>query len=207
MNNQESSHLVDECVISPLQSSLEVNFEDSVARVGLRRFWSFESALWLCYFVRFIKDKKKRWIKGSHRKPSSKADFLNELRHKMKYFRYLSNTQGRFSTYVSHKVAEIVVSNSDVKEMHHIPGEINVADNCTRGKEIEQSALWSEPSSLVYQFATSTATNLIRGGGRVNKASFPYEAKHQDLHAFLFVKIIGSGHPGKAVPRGKGSSR
>lgn len=60
MNNQESSHLVDECVISPLQSSLEVNFEDSVTRVGLRRFWSFESALWLCYFVLFVKDKKKR---------------------------------------------------------------------------------------------------------------------------------------------------
>jgi len=50
---------------------------------------------------------------------------------------YLSNTQRRFSTHVSHRVAEIV-SNSDVKEWHHIPGKMNVADDCTRGKEIQE---------------------------------------------------------------------
>ena len=37
--------------------------------------------------------------------------------------------------YVSHRVAEIV-SNSDIKESHHIPGAMNVADDCTRGIEI-----------------------------------------------------------------------
>ena len=50
---------------------------------------------------------------------------------------YLSNTQRRFSTYVSHRVAEIV-SNSDVNEWHHFPGKMNVADDCTRGKEIQE---------------------------------------------------------------------
>jgi len=50
---------------------------------------------------------------------------------------YLSNTQRRFSTSVSHRVAEII-SNSDVKEWHHIPGKMNVADDCTRGKEIQE---------------------------------------------------------------------
>lgn len=50
---------------------------------------------------------------------------------------YLSNTQRRFSTYVSHRVAEIV-SNSDVKEWYHIPGKMSVADDCTRGKEIQE---------------------------------------------------------------------
>lgn len=50
---------------------------------------------------------------------------------------YLSNTQRRFSTYVSHRVAEIV-SNSDVNDWHHIPGKMNVADDCTRGKDIQQ---------------------------------------------------------------------
>jgi len=34
MSNQESWHLVDECVISPLHSSLEVTPEDSVSRVS-----------------------------------------------------------------------------------------------------------------------------------------------------------------------------
>ena len=48
---------------------------------------------------------------------------------------YISNTQRRFSVYVSHRVAEIV-SNSDIKEWHHIPGAMNVADDCTRGIEI-----------------------------------------------------------------------
>ena len=48
---------------------------------------------------------------------------------------YLSNTQRRFSTYMSHRVAEIV-SNSSLCECRHIPGTINVADDCTRGKEI-----------------------------------------------------------------------
>ena len=48
---------------------------------------------------------------------------------------YISNTHRRFSVYVSHRVAEIV-SNSDVKEWHHIPGAMNVADDCTRGMEI-----------------------------------------------------------------------
>ena len=48
---------------------------------------------------------------------------------------YISNTHRRFSVYVSHRVAEIV-SNSDVKEWHHIPGAMNVADDCTRGIEI-----------------------------------------------------------------------
>ena len=37
--------------------------------------------------------------------------------------------------YVSHRVAEIV-SHSDIKEWHHIPGAVNVADDCTRGIEI-----------------------------------------------------------------------
>ena len=50
---------------------------------------------------------------------------------------YLSNTQRRFSTFVSHRVAEIV-SNSDVREWHHISGAMNVADDCTRGKEIHE---------------------------------------------------------------------
>ena len=50
---------------------------------------------------------------------------------------YLSNTQRRFSTFVSHIVAEIV-SNSDVREWHHISGAMNVADDCTRGKEIHE---------------------------------------------------------------------
>ena len=36
---------------------------------------------------------------------------------------YLSNTQRRFSVYVSHRVAEIA-SKSDVKEWHHIPGTV-----------------------------------------------------------------------------------
>ena len=48
---------------------------------------------------------------------------------------YLSNTQRRFSTFVSHRVAEIV-SNSDVSEWHQISGAMNVADDCTSGKEI-----------------------------------------------------------------------
>ena len=48
---------------------------------------------------------------------------------------YISNTHRRFSVYVSHRVAEIV-SNSDIKEWHHIPGAMNVADDCTRGIEI-----------------------------------------------------------------------
>ena len=48
---------------------------------------------------------------------------------------YLSNTQRRFSTYRSHRVAEIV-SNSSLCEWYHIPGTVNVADDCTRGKEI-----------------------------------------------------------------------
>ena len=48
---------------------------------------------------------------------------------------YISNTHRRFSVYVSHRVAEIV-SNSDVKEWHHIPGAMNVADDCTRGMQI-----------------------------------------------------------------------
>ena len=48
---------------------------------------------------------------------------------------YISNTHRRFSVYVSHRVAEII-SNSDVKEWHHIPGAMNVADDCTRGIEI-----------------------------------------------------------------------
>ena len=34
MSNQESWHLVDDCVISPLHSSLEVTPEDSVSRVS-----------------------------------------------------------------------------------------------------------------------------------------------------------------------------
>ncbi|KAL9974310.1 hypothetical protein ACROYT_G011331 [Oculina patagonica] len=50
---------------------------------------------------------------------------------------YLSNMQRRFSTYVSDRVAEIT-SNSDIKEWHHIPGTMNVADDCTRGKEFHE---------------------------------------------------------------------
>lgn len=38
---------------------------------------------------------------------------------------------------MSHRVAEIV-SNLDVKEWHHIPGKMNVIDDCTRGKEIQE---------------------------------------------------------------------
>ena len=50
---------------------------------------------------------------------------------------YLSNIQRRFTPYVSHRVAEIA-SNSDVKDWHHIPGKMNVADDCTRGIEIQE---------------------------------------------------------------------
>ena len=50
---------------------------------------------------------------------------------------YLSNTQRRYSTYVSHRVAEIA-STSDVKEWHHTPGKMNVADDCTRAKEMHE---------------------------------------------------------------------
>ena len=50
---------------------------------------------------------------------------------------YLSNTQRRFSTYVSHRIAEIA-SNSDVKDWHHIPGKMNVADDCTRVQDIHE---------------------------------------------------------------------
>lgn len=49
---------------------------------------------------------------------------------------YLSNTQ-RFNVYVSHRVAEIA-SKSDIREWGHIPGTMNVADDCTRGKEIQE---------------------------------------------------------------------
>ena len=38
---------------------------------------------------------------------------------------------------MSHRVAEIV-SNLDVKEWHHIPGKMNVTDDCTKGKEIQE---------------------------------------------------------------------
>lgn len=55
---------------------------------------------------------------------------------------YLNNTQRRFSVYVSHRVAEIV-SKSDVIEWLHIPGTMNVADDCTRGKEIQELTLES----------------------------------------------------------------
>ena len=44
--------------------------------------------------------------------------------------------------YVSHRVAEIV-SKSDVMEWLHIPGTMNVADDCTRGKEIQELTLES----------------------------------------------------------------
>ena len=50
---------------------------------------------------------------------------------------YLGNAQRRFSVYVSHRVAEIT-SKSDINEWHHIPGTMNVADDCTRGKEIHE---------------------------------------------------------------------
>ena len=53
------------------------------------------------------------------------------------FLHYLSNAQRRFSTFVSHRVSE-VVSSSDVKEWHHIPGKMNVADDCKRGKEIQE---------------------------------------------------------------------
>ena len=42
---------------------------------------------------------------------------------------YLNNTQRRFSTYVSHRVAEIV-SNSSLCEWHHIPGTVNDPNEC-----------------------------------------------------------------------------
>ena len=48
---------------------------------------------------------------------------------------YIRNTHRRFSIYVSHRVAEIV-STSDVKEWHHVPGSMNVAEDCTRGLEM-----------------------------------------------------------------------
>ena len=50
---------------------------------------------------------------------------------------YLSNTQRRFNVYVSHRVAEIP-SKSDVREWGHIPSTMNVADDCTRVKEIHE---------------------------------------------------------------------
>lgn len=50
---------------------------------------------------------------------------------------YISNTQRRFSVYVSHRVAEIS-STSEVKEWRHVPGALNVADDCTRGKDIHE---------------------------------------------------------------------
>ena len=50
---------------------------------------------------------------------------------------YLSNAQRRFSVYVSHRVAEIT-SKLDINEWHHIPGTMNVAYDCTRGKEIHE---------------------------------------------------------------------
>ena len=50
---------------------------------------------------------------------------------------YLSTAQRRFSTFVSHRVSKIV-SRLDSKEWHHIPGKMNVAEDCTRGKEIQE---------------------------------------------------------------------
>ncbi len=50
---------------------------------------------------------------------------------------YLSNTQRRFSIYLSNRVAE-ATSNSVIKEWHHIPGTMNEADDCTRGKEFHE---------------------------------------------------------------------
>ena len=50
---------------------------------------------------------------------------------------YVSNAQRSFSVYVSHRVAEIT-SKSDINEWHQIPGTMNVADDCTRGKEIQE---------------------------------------------------------------------
>ena len=48
---------------------------------------------------------------------------------------YIRNNHRRFSVYVSHRVAEIA-STSDGKEWHHVPGSMNVADDCTRGIEM-----------------------------------------------------------------------
>ena len=47
---------------------------------------------------------------------------------------YIRNTHRRFKVYVS-RVAEIA-STSAVKEWHHVPGSMNVADDCTRGIEM-----------------------------------------------------------------------
>ena len=48
---------------------------------------------------------------------------------------YIRNNHGRFSVYESHRIAEIT-SNSDVRKWHHVPGSINVADDCTGGIEM-----------------------------------------------------------------------
>ena len=56
---------------------------------------------------------------------------------------YLSDANRRFSVYVSHRVAKIT-SKSDMNEWHHIPGTMNVADDCTRGKEIQLLTLPEE---------------------------------------------------------------
>ena len=50
---------------------------------------------------------------------------------------YLRNTQRRFNMYVTQRVAEIA-SKSDVRERGHIPGTMNVADDCAREKEIHK---------------------------------------------------------------------
>ena len=48
---------------------------------------------------------------------------------------YIRNTHRRLCVYVSHRVAEIT-SNSNVRKWHHVPGSINVANDCTREIEI-----------------------------------------------------------------------
>ena len=78
---------------------------------------------------------------------------------------YLSNTQRRFSTCVSHRVADIA-SNSDVKDWHHIPGKMNVADDCTRGIEIQELTplcCWiTGPEFLMLSEAEWPGTNKVQ---------------------------------------------
>ena len=48
----------------------------------------------------------------------------------------INNTTKRFSTYVSHRVAEILTKFKP-EQWRHLPGKMNVADDCTRGLEIQ----------------------------------------------------------------------
>ena len=61
---------------------------------------------------------------------------------------YLRDTQRRFNMCVSHRVAEIAPK-SDVREWGHIPGTMNVADDCAREKEIHSRKRWIRSPQLL----------------------------------------------------------